>query len=66
MTAPPIRREDLISRQAAAHLLGIHRNTMDKAARDAGMKKHKVRGDNRVYYLRAEVEKIEMIEEIPS
>jgi hypothetical protein len=61
---PQIRREDLISRRAAAHLLNIHANTLDRAARDAGLKKYRMRGDNKVYYLRSEIEQISIVEEI--
>lgn len=64
MNAPTPRREDLISRQAAAHLLKIHPNTLDRAAAAAGLKKHKVLGDNQVYYLRAALAEISIVEEI--
>lgn len=54
--------EDLISRQSAAHRLGIHPNTFDHAAREAGLEKYRALGDSRVFYLRAEVEKINVID----
>jgi len=67
MTIPPqVRREDLISRRSAAHLLNVHPNTLDRAASAAGLKKHRQLGDNKVYYLRSEIEKIEIITEVPS
>lgn len=61
---PQVRREELISRRAAAHLLDVHPNTLDRAARLAGLKKHKMLGDTKVYYLRSEIEKIDIVEEI--
>jgi hypothetical protein len=60
----PVRREDLISRRAAAHLLDVHPNTLDRAAARAGLHKYRQLGDTKVYYLRADVEKIEIIEEV--
>lgn len=62
MTAPPIRREDLISRKAAAALLKIHPNTLDREARAVGLKKHRIVGDNQVFYLRAEIGRIEIVQ----
>lgn len=61
-----IRREDLISRKSAAAHLGVHPNTLDRAAERSGLRKHRVLGDTQVYYLRTEIEKIEVVEEIPS
>lgn len=52
----PIRRADLISRRAAAEMLGVHANTLDRWMHEAGAKKYRVRGDNRIFYLRSEVE----------
>lgn len=52
----PIRREDLISRQAAAKVLGCHPNSADRWLAEAGAKKYRVRGDRRIFYLRAAVE----------
>ena len=51
----PLRREDLISRRSAAKHLGIHVNTFDRWAAEAGLKKYKIRGDQALYFARAEV-----------
>lgn len=56
MTAPPVSRDDLISRTAAAAQLGIHVNTLDREARRAGLRRFRVRGDNRVFFLRSEID----------
>lgn len=56
MIAPPVSRDDLISRQAAAKQLGIHPNTLDREARRVGLRKFRVRNDIRIFYLRAEIE----------
>lgn len=64
MTDITPRREDLVSRKAAAKLLGIHPNTLDRAAAAAGLKKHRVLGDNQVFYLREGIAGINVVEEI--
>lgn len=64
MTQPTIRREDLISRKSAAAHLGLHPNTLDREADRRSLKKHRVLGDNQVYYLRSEVEKIQVVREV--
>jgi hypothetical protein len=56
VTAPPVSRDDLISRTAAAAQLGIHVNTLDREARRAGLRRFRVRGDNRIFFLRAEID----------
>lgn len=66
MTEPTIRREDLVSRKAAAKLLGIHPNTLDRAAAAAGLEKYRVVGDNQIFYRRDQLERIPVIEVIPS
>lgn len=65
MTAS-VRREDVISRGEAAALLDIHVNTVDRWAKKAGLKKYRKHGDNRVFYLRSEIdEKYVPIVEVP-
>lgn len=66
MHAPPgtPRREDLISRHSAASMLKLHPNTIDRIARDAGLRKFRLIGDNQVYFLRAEFEAVPLIEEV--
>ena len=59
-------RGGLISRKAAASLLHVHPNTLDRAAASAGLVKHRVLGDNQIFYIRKEIEKIKIVEEIPS
>jgi hypothetical protein len=68
MTAPPgqPRREDLISRHSAAALLKLHVNTIDRIARDAGLRKFRLIGDNQIYFLRTEFERVPLIEEVTS
>ena len=55
MTARPVRREDLISRQAAAELLKVHPNTSDRWLAEHGAQKYRIRGDGRIFYLRTAV-----------
>lgn len=64
MTDASVRREDLISRRAAAELLGIHANTLDRAAKQAGLRKYKVLGDNRIFYRRDEIGGIDIFVEV--
>lgn len=60
-----VRREDLVSRRAAAQQLGVHANTFDRWAAAAGLHRYRVVGDNRVFYRRAEIdEKYEPIVEV--
>jgi hypothetical protein len=63
VTAPP-RVEDLINRTDAAKLLKIHVNTLDREARKLGWRRFKRRGDARVFFLRADVESLDLIVEI--
>lgn len=62
MTTSAVRREDLISRKSAAAHLGVHPNTLDRAAGRIGLQKHRVLGDNQVFYLRTDIEGIDIIE----
>ena len=55
MTMPNIT--DLISRGAAVKKLGIHPNGFDRRAKAAGLKRYRLIGDARVYYLRADIDK---------
>lgn len=64
MTTPTVRREDLISRKSAAKHLGVHPNTLDRAAARAGLSKHRVLGDNQVFYLREAIVALDVIEVI--
>lgn len=59
----PIRREDLVDRNEAAEILGIHPNTIDRMGRERELRRYRVRGVRGVLYLRTEVEGA--IEEIP-
>ena len=64
MTTP--LRGDLISRGAAIKMLGIHPNGFDRRARRASLKRYRVIGDARVYYLRADIDKhFPQIVEVP-
>lgn len=63
MIDTPVRREDLISRKAAAKTLDIHPNTLDRAARRAGLTTYRVLGDNQVFYLRSDIVSIEVVTE---
>ena len=63
MTAPEVQEdrteivlEDLISRASAAALLRCHPNTLDREADKAGLRRFRVRGDSRVFFLRDEIE----------
>lgn len=66
MTTPPPSRDDLISRHSIAAQLKLHPNTIDRIARDAGLRKFRLIGDNNVYFLRAEFESVPLIEEVTS
>lgn len=66
MTAPDVRREDLVSRASAAQHLGIHGNTFDRWAKRVGLVRYRVIGDNRIFYHRGEIDskytEIEVVE----
>jgi DNA-binding transcriptional MerR regulator len=65
MTTPAdIRIEDLINRTDAARLLKIHPNTLDREANKAGLRKFRRRDDRRVFFLRTEIERINLIVEV--
>jgi hypothetical protein len=66
VTAPSVRREDLISRKAAAKSLNVHPNTLDRFAFRTGMTKYRVLGDNQVFYHREDIGSITMIAEVES
>jgi hypothetical protein len=59
-----VRIEDLINRTDAAKHLGVHVNTLDRVARKAGMRRFRRRGDARVFFLRAEIEGLDLITEV--
>jgi predicted site-specific integrase-resolvase len=59
-----VRPEDLINRTDAAKLLKIHVNTLDRAVREGGLRRFRRRDDRRVFFLREEIQGIELIVEV--
>jgi hypothetical protein len=59
-----VRPEDLINRTDAAKLLKIHVNTLDRAVRESGLRRFRRRDDRRVFFLREEIQGIELIVEV--
>jgi hypothetical protein len=51
-----VRREDLVSRQEAADILGVHPNQIDKMGRDRILRRFTIKSVRRIFYLRSEVE----------
>ena len=59
-------RGDLISRKAAAKTIGIPPYTFDRVARRLGLDRYHVLNDPQVFYLRTDIEKINIIEKVSS